>query len=154
MIRRWQIWTVAVAFACLGVDAAGCARAKRNVATGVDRETRIAMNVLARFYGDYMLQSRGRPPKDVAAFRKYLRSRTDDLESLNIDSIDELLTSSRDGEPFVVVCGKIREVSNSRGNIWAAYETNGVDGKRMAVRLRGGVDELSPERFSEEFPGG
>ena len=132
----------------------GCGRGNP-VAKGTNRETRVRLNVLATFYIDYLNSHRGRPPADIEAFREFLQSQAEDLKAYKkthkVDGVEELLTSARDDQPFIIVCGKPIEISHSPGNLWAAYEQTGVDGKRMAVRLQGGVDVLGPEEFTREF---
>lgn len=132
----------------------GCARGNK-VATGVDRETRVRMNILATFYGEFLSENRGIPPNDVESFREYLQSKSDIVEDFKardlVGSLEELLTSARDEQPFVIACGKVKEVSHTPGAIWAAYEQSGIDGKRMAVRVGGGVDMLDDEQFALEF---
>jgi hypothetical protein len=125
------------------------------VATGVDRDTRIRLNILANLYIDYLSFHRGTPPKDMEAFREFLESRSDELkmykESGVVGSVDDLLTSARDSKPFIVIFGKPMKVSQSPDAFWVAYEQQGVDGNRLAVSTYGGEQLLSPDEFSSEF---
>jgi len=109
------------------------------------------MSVLSEFYGDYLQSHKGHPPKDSADFHKYLESRSEDLNIYNVDSPDQLFTSSRDGKPLVIVCGKRLAPADSPGTPWAAYEQMGVDGKRFAVRVHGGIHELSDDEIAQIF---
>jgi hypothetical protein len=108
------------------------------------------MGTVASFYGDF-LSANGAPPKDEAAFRAFLEERAAGLKRMNIGSIDELLTSPRDGQPLVIVYGKKLAPADSPNTPWAAIEQTGVDGKRMAAQVRGTVDELAPEVVDKEF---
>ena len=151
MHHRKSSWTV-VTILCSGLAITGCRDGRPPVATGTDRETRIVMNALAVLYGEYMNVHRGRAPKNSDAFRKFLASRTEELKQRKIDNLDQLLKSPRDGQPFIVVYGKRIAPTDTPGTVWAAYEQTGIDGIRMAVRVRGGVDLLQPEQFAKEFP--
>jgi hypothetical protein len=126
------------------------------VATGVDRETRVRLNILATFYDNYLIDHRGKPPKDVASFREFLQTRGEDIRAYKerklIDSVEELLTSARDDKPFSIVTDKTIEVSDSPGVFWAAYEQEGADGQRMAAQTYSGVNLLDSEAFAREFP--
>ncbi len=153
--KFWKFGFLAASLVLGGlIFIAGCSRGNP-VAKGVDRETRVRMNILATLYSDFLDNHRGKPPKDTEAFRGFLESRAADLEfykkTQNIDGVEALLTSARDGQPFTIVCGKPVEISDSPGNFWAASEQTGVDGIRMAVRLAGGVDLLDAEQFAQEF---
>lgn len=107
------------------------------------------MYVLSVIYGEYLDSHLGKPPKDIGAFREYLESRADELEWYNIENLDQLLISPRDGQPLVIVCGKRLAPADSPGTPWAAYEQTGIDGKRMAVQVRGGVYELSADEIDQ-----
>jgi hypothetical protein len=110
------------------------------------------MNVLSVFYGEYLDSHQGTPPKDSDAFRKYLESRTEDLKLYRVDSPDQIMTSPRDGQPFTIVCGQRLAPADSPDTPWAAYEQTGVNGKRMAVSVRGGAHEQSADEIARQFP--
>lgn len=133
--------------AAAGIAAGGCGRDVHPSATGVDRETRVVLNALGECYSEYMLYNRGRPPKDPASFQKFLETRNTLLELYGIESVDALLKSPRDGEPFVILYGETIPIRDSGGAEYVAYEQTGVDGFRMAARSRGGVDLLDPDEF-------
>jgi len=110
------------------------------------------MNVLSIFYGEYLESHRGKPPQSSADFRQYLESRPEDLKRYKVKNPNQLMTSPRDGQPLVIVCGKRRLApADSPGTPWAAYEQTGVEGKRMAVRVRGGVHDLSDDEVAQIF---
>jgi len=124
----------------------------KRVSLGDDKETRVVMNVLSIFYGEYLESHRGKPPQNSGDFRNYLESRSEDLTFYHVANPDQLLTSPRDGQPFVIVCGKRHAPKDSPGTPWAAYEQSGIEGKRMAVRVRGGAYELSADEIAQIFP--
>lgn len=134
--------------ACL-IGTTGCASGDTAAIGPNDRQTRIVMNVLSIFYGEYLDSHAGRPPQDSAAFREYIESRPDELQRYNVQNLDELLNSPRDGQPFVIVCGKRVAPKDSPATPWAAYEQSGLDGIIMAVQVRGGVHDLSASEISQ-----
>jgi len=108
-------------------------------------ELRSNMRSLAVAYGGYMRENRGRPPKNEAAFRKWLDKQGPDYpEILKVDSIDEIFVSSRDNEPYVIAYGKPKRT--------VAYEAVGVDGKRFVADDLGVVEELDADAFAERVP--
>jgi hypothetical protein len=113
------------------------------------------LDILATFYKEYLDSHRGIPPKDMESLREYLQTQAETIELYKqrnlIGSLEELLTSARDEQPFVIMFGKLVELSEMPGAVWIAHEQTGVDGKRMASRLQGGVDVLDAEQFAREF---
>ena len=132
---------------------AGCR--SNNMPTGVDLETRIRLNALADFYKQFLDANRGRPPKDPQAFRAFLDTHSETIELYRerelISSVDEMLTSARDEQPFTIVCGKKIGVWHKPGADWATHEQTGVDRMRLAARVQGGVDVLDEQQFAQEF---
>lgn len=142
---RVDIWLL-LAWASL----VGCGGSVSPTGGDADFQTRRSMSQLASYYGDYM-SAYGAPPKDEAAFRAFLQERSKQIERMDIGGVDGLLKSPRDGQPLVVIYGKPRIPAKSRSTPWVAYEQVGVDGKRMASKVRGGVDELTAEQIAREF---
>jgi hypothetical protein len=116
---------------------------------GDDFQTRRMLGLVATFYGDF-LSERGAPPKDEAAFRAFLQERSQRLERMKLD-VDTLLTSPRDGQPFIIVYGKRVAPRDSPNTPWAAYEQTGVDGKRLAAQVRGQIVELTTEEIDKQI---
>jgi hypothetical protein len=106
------------------------------------------MSTLATFYGDY-INSYGAPPKDEAAFRTFLQERHQQIERMKLGGVDDLLKSARDGQPLVVIYGKKLAPPDSPTTPWAAYEKTGVEGKRLAAKVRGTVDELTGDEIAK-----
>jgi len=150
----WKLGLVATLVLGGLLSSAGCGRGNP-VATGVDRETRIRLNILATFYKEYLDSHRGKPPKDMDSLRQHLQTQADTIEAYKrrnlIGSLQELLTSARDDQPFVIMFGEKVGLSDMPGAFWIAHEQAGVDGKRMAVRLQGGVDVLDADQFARDF---
>ena len=149
VVRSWAVH-VAAFMACT-LSVAGCTPGDPLTSGTSDRQTRVLMNVLSVFYGDYLDAHRGNPPKDVDAFRAYLESRAEDLKRYKLKNVDQLMTSPRDGQPLAIVCAKRVAPPGSPGTPWAAYEQSGVEGTRMAVQVRAGVQELSPDEIEQIF---
>jgi hypothetical protein len=150
MEGKWLRRTFAVA-ALIGISALGCGGGVSPTGGGDDFQTRRSMTALATFYGDY-LNYYGSAPKDEATFRAFLEERTDRINKMKLGGVDELLKSPRDGQPLVVVYGKKVAPPDSPNTPWAAYEQTGVDGKRMAVQVRGAVEELTSDQLAKQFP--
>ena len=131
---------VAAILGCGGVSPTG---------GGDDFQTRRMLGLVATFYGDFLAE-RGAPPKDDAAFRAFFQERSQQLERMKLD-VDTLLTSPRDGQPFVVVYGKRVAPPGSPNTPWAAYEQTGVDGKRLAAQVRGQIVELTTEEIDKQI---
>jgi len=111
------------------------------------------LTAVAVLYGEYLQLHNNVPPKDQAAFHNFLNEDGGSrLKLYHADSVDQLLKSPRDGQPFLVVVGKRLAPQDSPGTPWAAYEQTGVDGKRLAAQVRGATEELSPEQFTAQFP--
>ena len=117
---------------------------------GADFQTRRQMSALASFYGDY-LSAHGAPPADEAAFRTFLQEYSKRIERMDIGGVDGLLKSPRDEQPLVVVYGKRLVPADSPNTPWAAHEQTGVDGKRMAVQVRGVIEELTADEIAKQF---
>ena len=150
MTHRWKLGLSATLVLSGLVFVTGCGRGNP-VAKGVERETRIRLIVLANYYGDYISRHRGRPPEDAEAFREFLEAYTEEFKRFEVESVEELLTSARDGQPFGVVYGKPHPMSQSPDAFWAAHEQEGVDGKKLAVGTYGGEILLDAVAFAREF---
>jgi hypothetical protein len=137
--------------ACLIVPGCGAAGVSDQAAT--NQQTAIALQLAGTMYGEYLARNRGVAPQDAAAVRTFIESRLSDLQANGVKSADDILISPRDGQPFVVVTGRILAPPDQLDAPWAVYEAKGVDGKRMIASARGVVVELSPEEFAQQAPG-
>ena len=93
------------------------------------------------------LSQLGHPPKDEQEFKQAISSSNISLQSLKVDSIDQVFVSDRDGQPLVVVYGPPKS-----GSDVIVYEQTGVDGKRLVGHKIGMVDEVDEARFKELVP--
>lgn len=108
-------------------------------------ELRSNMQSLAAAYGTYTKTNRGRVPKSEKQFRTWIEKQgPDELTILGVETIDDLFTSSRDNEPYVVVYGKSKQI--------VAYEAVGVDGERYVADNLGSIELVDEARFRELVP--
>ncbi len=147
LLQRGIVATFLIASLLVSV---GCSSGKPKP-NDSDRMTRAVLGVVAEFYGDYLQYHRGKPPKDEAEFHRYLESRSEDLKLYNVESPDQLFKSPRDDRPLVIVSGRVVAPPDSPESPWAAYEQKGIDGKRFAARVRGGIHELSDDEIAQIF---
>jgi hypothetical protein len=88
----------------------------------------------------------GRPPKDEQEFKQAISTSNVSLQSLKVNSVDEIFVSDRDGQPLVVVYG------SPKASDVVVYEQTGVDGKRLVGHSIGMVEEVDEARFRELVP--
>jgi hypothetical protein len=143
MYVRLKTITLLTTLALCALFVVGCTSGDNRLSGSNDRQTRLVMNVLSVFYGEYLDSHQGMPPKDIESFRLYLESQSQELERYNVNDLDQIMTSPRDGQPLVIICGKRIAPADSPGSPWAAYEQVGVNNKKLMVRVRGGAHEFS-----------
>ena len=90
----------------------------------------------------YACRDLGRPPESV-----------DDLTPIfkkaNVADPQAYLTSTRDGQPYVIVWGIDLESRDLNSAIPLAYEQVGKDGKRLVVTCNQQVQEFSETEFAQ-----
>jgi hypothetical protein len=84
---------------------------------------------LARWYQDFRGANGRRYPPNEQAFAAFIKSRSTQ-EGTPVDP-QQLLTSPRDGQKYVVTYGKPTTLDFNRSVV--AYEKVGVDGKKLVV---------------------
>jgi hypothetical protein len=124
--------------------------------TGSHETEGSSLKPLGIYYGRFIGQHRGQPPKDEAEFKAFLTTVTpDELKSHNVGSVDEMFVSKRDGQPYVVVYGATTNPAIGQGGAPViAYEKQGVGGKRYVATSMGAVEEVDEARFKQLVPGG
>lgn len=96
----------------------------------------------------YAAADRGRPPRSVEDLLPIFRQ-------ASIDDPDGALTSSRDGQPFVIVWGLDLAGRHAGTSTPLAYEREGRDGTRLLVTCGQQLRELSEEEFAAiDWPDG
>jgi hypothetical protein len=92
-------------------------------------EGQLQIENVAKWYILYRADNRGKPPADEDAFVAFVQNK---LKSRGeADESDQLLTSPRDGQKYVVHYGKPTSTSPER-NV-AVYEKEGYRGKKLVA---------------------
>jgi hypothetical protein len=109
---------------------------------------------LSVFYGQYLGMHRGQPPASEQEFKQFLQTISKDrLASMQVKSIDELLISSRDGKPYVILYAPPSKTGKELPSTTVvAYEQEGKGGKRFIARMLGAIEELDEAKFKEAVP--
>jgi hypothetical protein len=118
----------------------GCT-SEETIQAKAEQESRLkAVSVL---YGQYIGRHRGRPPSDEAAFRAFLEKEgTSLMDTFGIASVDELLTSERDQQPYVIIYGREKPLAGPEGMEVIAHEQQGVEGRVFVANNLGAVAEI------------
>ena len=108
------------------------------------------LKALGILYGKYTGAHSGRIPEHEKQLLQYVRaSEASLLQQFGVDDPAKLFVSPRDGKPLVVVYGK---GIPAEANPMVAYESEPVNGTRLAVWSTGLVQELEEERFQALRP--
>jgi hypothetical protein len=118
--------------------------------SGMSAEDYETLRSASAMFGQYMGANNGKTPPDEQAFRAFLETKKDVLDKTG-KTVDELLTSPRNGEPLVFVYGK-KPVSGPMGMTYFAYEKTPVDGKRLVLASRGMFEQMDEVQFRKFFP--
>jgi hypothetical protein len=133
-------WLLALGWTLGGV---GCGTSSEPV--GSQELDTYAARALAVFYGEFSGEHGGRAPKDEAEFREFLATRSDRLAEGGLD-IERILTSPRSNQPWVVAYGSAGPLELD-GRWLVAYEPAAVDGQRLTVNVRGGLEKIEDAKF-------
>jgi hypothetical protein len=129
--------------------ACGCTRNQKQSAP---QETS-SLKSLAIVYGRYLSTHRGEPPADEAGFKQFVQSLPpEQLAAMKATDTNQLFTSARDHEPYVIVYGKPTGPPGPAGSPVIAYERTGVEGKRFVASSMGAVEEVDEARFKQLVP--
>lgn len=101
-------------------------------------EGQLAIENVAKWYSLYRADNRGTPPKDEDTFVAFIDSKLKERG----DTVDreQLLTSPRDGQKFVVTYGK--PTSNDMERNVAVHEKEGYGGNRLVAYESGWSEEV------------
>jgi len=130
----------------MALEAAGCGR-KAASPTDLDYNK---VRAMGDFYGAYLADHRGQPPKDESTFREYLNGKQEALQKAGL-TVDGMFKSPRNDEPFVWVYGKKPPVGSS-GVTYFGYERRPFDSTRLVVGSRGSYERLDDSQFRKAFP--
>lgn len=106
-------------------------------------ETTMDMRAIARIF-ESTQSFYNRPPKDLEEIRKFL---TDFHTDRIGDEPDKVLTSSRDGQPYVIIIGA--QFGTGMGNEIVMYEKKGAEGKRYVMFTDRSVRQLTDDEFKQ-----
>jgi hypothetical protein len=126
---------VVALLACLAF--AGCSKP-------VSKEEDVVADLgfISRAYG-LILSGKHRPPKDLSEINEVLR----DLHVMDQNPpADEVLVSSRDGKPYVVIMGA--DINSAPSSEVLAYEQTGADGKRYVLLMSRDITMMTDEEFN------
>ena len=146
--RPWSK-RVLLAISALLLIASGCTRNQKQSAP---QETS-SLKSLAIVYGRYLGTHRGEPPADEAGFKQFVQSLPpEQLAAMKATDTNQLFTSARDHEPYVIVYGKPTGPPGPAGSPVIAYERTGIEGKRFVASSMGAVEEVDEARFKQLVP--
>ena len=125
---------------------AGCELSRPKPAPGL-----IEIENVAKWFHLYRTRNRGKAPKDEAEFIEFMNAelagRGEEIDW------DELLTSPRDNQKFIVRYGTKAESRNFEKNI-ACYEAEGYDGKKLVGFESGWSREVEGAELEGLLSGG
>jgi len=108
---------------------------------------------LTKVYAGHLRASGFRPLADEAELKTILAQAGDGvLKRAGVRSIDDMLVSPRDSQPFVIAYGKAARRLLDEGVV--AYEQTGVSGRRLVGFALGYVQELDQQAFDQLLPDG
>jgi hypothetical protein len=132
--HRWSIAMTAL----LAASVVACA--SRPVSR--EDETTSDLRNIARAY-EVVINQHRHPPRDVEELKRVLA----DLHEANLNPpADEVLTSSRDGQPYVIILGA--DLGASAAKDVLAYEKKGKEGKRYVLYLSRDIMQLTDAEFA------
>lgn len=113
--------------------------------------TNSRMGSVARLYGMYVSMNMGAIPKNLEQLQAFIDNKGSyALEKEGVASLNELLTSRRDGQPLVLLFGQ--DVIDQDGRRLVAYEQEGKAGSRMVAYADGSSETVDAERFAQMVP--
>jgi len=126
----------------------GCRKSRGQTAPARTAESSLVQ--ISVLFGRYSSRHRGRGPGSEAEFRRFIAEHgRRSLTAAAVSSIDELLTSPRDKQPFQVRYGLKAGPPGTPGGRIVAYETTGVNGSRLVVDPLGKVREVDQQELEE-----
>ncbi len=117
----------------------GCARKP----AAREDETTMDFRQIARVY-ESIQGYHNRPPKDLDQIKQYLTDLHTDGQN---DEPEKVLTSSRDGQPYVIILGA--QFGVPPGTQIMFYEKQGAEGKRYVIHADRQVRQLTDEEFRQ-----
>jgi hypothetical protein len=126
----------------------GCNKSQQE--SGPTRTAESSLKQISILFGQYTQRHRGETVKTEAEFRKFIAENGErSLKMAAVSSVDELLTSPRDNEPFQIRYGMKMGPPGKSGGPIVAYEKTGLRGSRFVVDSLGSVKEVSQSELDE-----
>jgi hypothetical protein len=129
----------ASALLLLEISFCGCSSQPKSA----EDENTTDMRHIARAYELVINQSK-KPPRDIEQIKSVLNELAE--AKLNPPA-DEVLTSSRDGQPYVVILGA--NLGATRSADVLAYEAKGAEGKRYVLKMSYDVSQMTDAEFAQ-----
>jgi hypothetical protein len=150
LIRVRAGFLVLISIALLAVTG-GC-----DTSSGPPPDQDLNLKSLAVLYLKYRGSHNGQTPPDEASFKKFVEEEAA-MPNSGIANANELFTSKRDNQPYVIIYGVMPEnVAPPDAASDApppqpiiAYEKTGAGGTRFVATVMGLVEELSEEQFRQ-----
>lgn len=143
--------SVAVLIFCLPLAAVACVGCGRGRAGESPGSGKAVLNEVNSAYVNHLRSNRYRAPADEAEFKTILKQAGDGaLKRAGVATVDQLLVSPRDSQPFVIRYGKDAGRFLERGVV--AHEKTGVAGRRLVGFDLGYVKEVDEEEFKQLLP--
>lgn len=147
--RRCAVATLCVVG--VAVALAGCGAPK----TGPVAAEQTSLGWLGTMYGMYIGQHGGQTPKSIDDLRKFVDKtmKPEMLTRLNVQNIDALFVSPRDGKPYVLVSyAKLPPPTGGQPAPLVLYEAEGQGGQHAAAFLGGNTRQVSDQELQQLLP--
>jgi len=123
--------------------------------TGPVAQEQSNLSWLGSKYGMFVGSHRGRTPKSIDEFKKFVEKKTKaaELERLKVKDVNELFISPRDGKPFKMVNhAKLPPLVGGQPPPIVFYEEVGHDGKRSIAYLGGNTQTIENSALQSLLP--
>jgi hypothetical protein len=139
MLRSFLPALAAISLLWAVVVAAGCSGAPKST----EDENTTDLREIAKAYS-VTISAHRRPPKSLDEIKSVLA----DLHEANlVGKPEDVLKSSRDGQPYVIILGA--DLGATRSGEVLAYEKKGAGGKRYVLSMDFNVGQISDADFAK-----
>jgi hypothetical protein len=136
----------------LSISLTGCGGSDANSMIADANDSNVKR--LATMYSFYHMKNSFKGPKDEAALRGFIEDQDPKrlkLADIDATKMDELFTSERDGEPFVIRYGVDTVIRGP--SLPVVFETTGVDGMRQIGFCNGSMQEVDSSEYDRLLAG-
>ena len=135
---RWPMIATALVAAVMALATGGCSKSASS-----EDETTTDLRQIAKAYG-VILSGKQRPPQSLDEIKQVLT----DLHTDGMNPpADEVLTSPRDKQPYVIILGA-KLGTQMTGDV-LIYEKDGAEGKRYVFLMSYEVKQLTDDDFAK-----